>query len=131
MSRTMFITPPDFSVAADGKLLPIVHVNIVEFVDGVRDVNHRCVLVQQLDGSWAFDPPPLRPDTGEPFVVSQAQYDAWNAVLDVYELGYGIADHEHAPKPGVEGGRVTYTQNPQTGLFKRSVEATPALPVEG
>ena len=99
IEKKVVITPPEYTLSPEGKLLPVAHVSICEVLteNGVqigKTKPHRCCLVLMQDGTWAFEPHPVHPVTGLPFVFDAATRNRWDATLAVLEVQYGVVDHK-------------------------------------
>ena len=98
LEERIIITGPHVQYSPAGKILPVATVEIVKAIfDGAiqrgKGQRHVGVMVIQADGTWAFEPHPVDAETNQPYEFTAAQTAAFNALLDTYEVSYGVEDH--------------------------------------
>lgn len=121
LEERIIITGPHVQYSPAGKILPVATVEIVKAIfDGTvqrgKGQRHVGLIVIQADGTWAFDPHPVDAETNQPYEFTAAQTSAFNALLDTYEVGYGVEDH--AFEDGAISVRYVRTES---GTFSRVV----------
>ena len=111
LEERQFITPPHWEISdITGMLNPVCRFFVVWGVFDTeakilvgRPGRHIVSMTQQADGTWAFAPPPVRPDNGRPFVFAQDVLDRLTADISGDVARRGVVPGILAPVKNADG----------------------------